>query len=275
MIRPLALLAVILTACRAAPTATKSALAEAPIRITAVDFAFGNLPDTISSGEHTVRLVNTGREPHMVAFTEIDSSHTVADLIHAIAANQDVKWAVEHGGPQMTPPGDSVTTMLELPAGLYAVICWVPDSAGRPHVALGMIKALEVVPDTAPSVAEPVADDTLATRSFTLAASHPLTTGAHVLRVDNVDGAGVNHDVLIVRLRPGHTVDEAMTWLDSFHGSPATFDVVGGTTGIPPGQHVELPLTLINGQYAVLCIMPDSAGKGHFRHGMVTTFAVE
>ena len=43
------------------------------------------------------------------------------------------------------PTGETVSMEVDLPAGNYAFLCFIPDPAsGAPHAALGMIGALTI-----------------------------------------------------------------------------------------------------------------------------------
>ncbi len=267
----------VLCACHApVKPALLDAAAPTPLRIVAVDYAFDSVADTVSGGNRTVRLVNHGHQAHMVALLRMDSTHSVPEFVRELQAGRTPTWVVDHGGPHLTLPGDSTTMDVALPAGSYAITCWVLDSAGAPHISIGMIRPLEIVPPTGTEQSEPIADDTVQLTSYRLALAHPLTAGAHVLRIENVDSGSIDHDMVVVHLLPGHTLVEAEKWLDTTEGTPASFDTPGGVTGIVPGHHVDLDATLVPGNYAILCMMPDRGDKKpHYRHGMVMPFTVQ
>lgn len=268
-----------LAACHAPTRAAVTAgapPAPAPLRIVTVDYAFDSVPDTVAAGNRIVELVNHGHQSHMIALEHIDSGHTMDEFVHAVQADSNVTWIADHGGPNLTLPGDSTKMEVALPAGVYAITCWVLDSAGKPHVMLGMMKALNVVATTAVDQPDPVTDDTVALTRYRFTLGHPLTAGAHVLRIENADSQAIDHDFVILHILPGHTVDDAMHWLDTMQGTPASFETAGSVSGIGPGQHVELFANLVSGNYAIVCLMPDNGdGKPHYRHGMVSPFTVE
>lgn len=247
-----------------------------PLRIVAVDYAFDSVADTVAGGNRTVRLVNHGHQAHMIALMRMDSTHSVAEYVRELHAGHSPVWVEDHGGPHLTLPGDSTTMEVTLPAGSYAITCWVLDSMGAPHIKIGMIRQLDVVQSSGAAQPEPVADDTVTLTSYRLALAHPLTAGAHVLRIENVDSGTIDHDLVIIHVLPGHTLDEVEDWLGTTHGTPVSFDSPGGVTGIMPGHHAELYATLVPGNYAILCMMPDHAdSKPHYRHGMVSAFTVQ
>ena len=48
------------------------------------------------------------------------------------------------GGIQGILPGESQRATLNLEAGSYVLICYIPNAQGAPHFALGMAQPLEV-----------------------------------------------------------------------------------------------------------------------------------
>jgi uncharacterized cupredoxin-like copper-binding protein len=276
MFRYLAVSLLLLCGCHVAGKSAPAAVSAAtPLRIVTVDYAFDSIADTVASGNRMVTIVNHGHQAHMVALYRLDPGHTVDEFLHEVRARRTPGWAVDHGGPNLTLPGDSTTMEMALPAGTYAITCWVLDSAGAPHIMIGMLKGLDVAPRSAVDEPDPITDDTVRLASYHLLPSHPLVAGPHVLRVENIDSGTITHDLMIMRITPGHTLDEALDWLDTMRGTTTAFETAGSVSGIEPGGHVALFANLSPGNYALLCLMPDHAdGKRHYRHGMVSPFTV-
>ncbi|MEP6571383.1 MAG: hypothetical protein ABJD11_01765 [Gemmatimonadota bacterium] len=272
--------AVCLAGCHATTHDSSAARTREPavrsqLRLVASDFAFGDLPNTLSDGPQVIRLVNRGHFAHLVEMTRLDSGRTAADLYAAVKANRQPAWAVDVGGPNAIFPGDSATVGVSLTPGHYAVVCWVPDSSGVPHLLHGMISTLVVSSASGPPAVEAPADDTLRLSNYRVELLSSLAAGAHVVRMENVDVAGAEHDLFVIRLHTGTTEDEALTWLDNFKGAARPFDVVGGSSAIMPGGHAEVYLELTPGRYLILCTMPDPKdSRGHYRHGMMKSFAI-
>jgi hypothetical protein len=120
-------------------------------------------------------------------------------------------------------------------------------------------------------VGAPDATLTLTDRGFALGA--PLTAGRHVLRVRN-QGAQV-HEVLVARLAPGATAEQALNWFEGKQG-PSPMVPVGGAVGLARGEYNDVPLDLAPGEYALLCRQPDvRADRGHAAtHRMVQQVTV-
>jgi hypothetical protein len=98
-------------------------------------------------GRGTYRVVNRGAQPHEAIFFKLMAGKTVED-VRAFFAQQHPAGpppAAPMGGVQAMSHGGVNYYQPQLPAGDYAVVCFVPDLAsGKPHIALGMINAVMV-----------------------------------------------------------------------------------------------------------------------------------
>ncbi len=124
--------------------------AEVPAGDTAVtlqDFAFVGL-DTLSTGPHTVTVTNAGPQPHEATIVKLADGVQATDLLamfQSTAAPSGPPPFTSVGGVAGVAVGSTITMDVDLPAGNYAFLCFVPDPAsGAPHAALGMIGALKV-----------------------------------------------------------------------------------------------------------------------------------
>jgi hypothetical protein len=113
------------------------------LTLTNYHFAFSTPP---TAGQHAIRIVNDGTQPHEAELFRLQPGKTGEDVL---------KWV--GGGMQGPPPGAPVagispetpgkenTLLLNLSAGDYALICFVPDAKdGKPHAAHGMIYNFKV-----------------------------------------------------------------------------------------------------------------------------------
>ncbi|MGH7518975.1 MAG: hypothetical protein ACREOC_16170 [Gemmatimonadales bacterium] len=109
-----------------------------------VDFDF-ELSHPLTAGRHTIRIENAGAQPHEVAIVRMKPGKTPEDF---------TKWAEKpvgpapgtmFGGVSAILPGSSAFVDVDLPAGDYLLICFVPESKDRkPHFAHGMAKVIKV-----------------------------------------------------------------------------------------------------------------------------------
>lgn len=281
MPRLYALAAVVaLAACAkqdSAPDSTAVALAGDPIApqavtVTARDFAF-TAPDTLKAGITAFRLVNEGTALHHVMLIRLDSGKTIADVEAALRnPGPPPRWMVSVGGPNAPAPKAESNATIDLVPGNYAMMCFVDMPGGVPHFAKGMIKAVTVVPATGATAAAPVATDSITLDDYMFKLSRPLAAGRHTFRV--VSNAAQEHEVELVKLAPGKTVQDMLAWIAKPNGPPPG-TAIGGTTPSPTGQPTWFDADLSAGTYAMICFVPASDGKPHFQHGMVLSQVVQ
>jgi hypothetical protein len=242
------------------------------VTITATDYAF-QAPDTIPAGLTTLRLAAQGQELHHATLIRLDPGKTLADFMQAMqAGGPPPAWMHEVGGPNPPAPGGHAETTQLLEPGEYVVVCFVPSPDGQPHVAKGMVKGLTVVPAAGPAAAEPVADVVMRLDDYKFTLSTPLTAGRHLIRVEN--DAEQPHEVSLVRLAPGKTAQEMVSWVEKPEGPPPG-EPLGGVAGMRRGTVAYFPVDLTPGEYALVCFIPDHRdGKPHFAHGMIQQVTV-
>jgi len=127
--------------------ATAGELPTGDAELTLQDFAFVGL-DSLSAGPHTVTVTNNGPQPHEAGVVKLADGVTVPDVIELLGAAEPASgpppWT-DVGGIAGISPGSTATMDVDLPAGDYAFVCFIPDPAtGNPHLMLGMIAPLTV-----------------------------------------------------------------------------------------------------------------------------------
>jgi len=121
-----------------------------------------NVPDTMTSGPQIWHVFNSGLQVHHVILAGVPEGTTSDDVLELVNT--------EFAGPPASPePGatpvepalsfedveDMFDTLLfsngqanwyelDLEPGAYAMICFMPDPSGTPHVMLGMIEVFTV-----------------------------------------------------------------------------------------------------------------------------------
>ena len=270
--------AVIATACstsQAAQESDSAAVATAAPNVVVVktsDYAF-DAPDTVRAGLTTLRLVtNPGQEMHQVGLIRLDSAKTPADLFNAMKTPGPLpKWAVEVAGVNPPAPGQTAEATLNLAAGNYLLVCFVPSPDGVPHIAKGMSRPLVVTGSAAAAAALP-GDVEIKLTDYAFGLSKPLTAGQHVIRV--VNAGQQTHEVMVIRLAPGKTAAQVASWVEKMEGPPPG-EPLSGVAGLGVGQTASFPLTLTPGEYGLICFIPDAKdGKPHYVHGMVHQFKI-
>jgi plastocyanin len=128
-------------------TAGGGELPSGDAQVTLQDFAFVGLT-TLSSGQHTVTVSNAGPQPHEATLVKLNEGVTVEQVIEAFTSTEPSTgpppWTGA-GGIAGIATGTTATMEIEVAAGNYALICFIPDPAsGKPHAALGMVGGVTV-----------------------------------------------------------------------------------------------------------------------------------
>ena len=251
-----------------APAATANT-----VNFTAKEFAFEG-PDTIPAGLTAFHLTDAGKELHHVALIKLDQGKTYADLQTAFKAGggPPPAWAVAYGGVNPPAPGDSATAMQVMEPGNYAVVCFVEGPDHVPHMAKGMMKPLTVTASANANMTEPTADVTLTLSDYKFVLSKPLVAGKQMIKVENE--ATQPHEVVLVQLAPGKTIEDVGKWVMDMKGPPPG-KPIGGIPGFMAGKNTYFEANLAPGDYGMICFIGDAKdGKPHFAHGMAQTFKI-
>jgi hypothetical protein len=128
------------------------------VSATGSEYAFGGLPATIPAGPALVTFENIGAELHMMSFARINDG--VTETLEELLAlpEEEVVGKVTDVGTAFAGPGETGRTIVDLQAGRYAVVCFIPEGAtpenmpaiesgehqGAPHAMLGMVQEIEV-----------------------------------------------------------------------------------------------------------------------------------
>jgi hypothetical protein len=242
------------------------------VTFTAEASGFGG-PDTLSAGWTKIVLTNNSQGVHHVQLVKLDGGKTPDDLKAALEADPEnfPAWAVPYGGPNAPDPGGDTSAIVKLEAGNYALISVIPNAEGVPGFLNGMLKALTVIEASGAAALEPQSDLSVDLTDFALGAPGSITAGEHVIRFNNM-GTQV-HEAYLVKLNDGVTAE---AYLNAPLGAPPPAVSLGGITGISPGAHQYVSVTLEAGNYALFCFFPDPASHApHFALGMVQEFTVK
>jgi uncharacterized cupredoxin-like copper-binding protein len=266
--------AILLSAALAGGT-TPAPKAPLVVTVHAKDYAYAG-PKTIKSGATTFRLVNDGKELHHMTLMKLAAGKTAADFMEAMKKpGPPPTWVSFVGGPNVSPPGGSSEATVQLEAGEYVMLCFIPSPGENgPHAMKGMVSPLTVLPEASGSVM-PKGDVTVRLTDYKFAFSKPLTAGAHTITV--VNDATQPHEFVLLKLNPGKRIEDFSNFVDKelMKGPPPGMPV-GGLTAIDKGRSATVSVNLTPGTYGVICFAPDAKdGKGHDLHGMTTQFTVK
>ena len=124
------------TAAQAPPPADAS--------VTLTDYHVG-VRGTLSAGDRTVHVQNEASRGHDLEILEILPGHSAADAMRWFEhPARETPAARAIGGVVAIHPGQEAVVSATFRPGNYLFLCWVPDSAGRPHFRRGMHQAITV-----------------------------------------------------------------------------------------------------------------------------------
>jgi len=108
----------------------------------------------------------------------------------------------------------------------------------------------------------PKADAAIILSDYAFDLSKPLTVGKQRIRLINYSAQP--HEIEILRIVPGNTVDEVLAWLEKLDGEPKAFPL-GGVAPMGKGMATNIDVEITPGTYLLICFVPDAAdGKPHF-----------
>jgi hypothetical protein len=273
--------ALILAACAkpetpaADTTATAAPAAAATpnmVSFNAKEFSFEG-PDSIPAGLTMFHLTGAGQELHHVQILKLEEGKTFADLQAASkVAGPPPAWAVPYGGVNPPAPGETAIATQVMEPGNYALVCFVEGPDHVPHIKKGMAKALTVTAAPNANMTEPTADVTMTLSDYTFTMSKPLAAGRQMIKVENA--AAQPHEVVLVQLAPGKTMEDLGKWVAEMKGPPPG-KPLGGIPALMKGKNAYFEATLAPGDYGLICFISDvKDGKPHHAHGMVQQFKV-
>ena len=242
------------------------------VSFTAKEFSFEG-PDSIPAGLTMFHLTDAGQQLHHLQLIKLEDGKTFADYQAASkAAGPPPAWAVPYGG--VNPPALGETTIASevMEPGNYAVVCFVEGPDHVPHIAKGMAKALKVTESPNANTTEPTADVTMTLSDYTFTLSKPLAAGRQMIKVENA--ASQPHEVVLVQIEPGKTMQDVRKWVFEMKGPPPG-KPLGGIPAFIKGKNAFFEVNLAPGDYGLICFVPDAKdGKPHVEHGMVQQFKV-
>lgn len=259
-------------------TATVATAPAAPnvVEINASEYKF-EAPDQIPAGLTMFKMNDTGKEMHHASLIKLDSGKTFNDLMEGIKnmkpGTPPPGWVIPAGGPNAAAPGSSSNLVAVLEPGNYAIVCFIPDAKGVPHIAHGMAKPLTVTPNASANMSEPNADITVTLKDYQFDFSTPLTAGKHTLKI--VTAPGQPHEYTFFQLMPGKKAEDILKYVETGMQGPPPAVPMGGVAAMAAGNTSYYEVDLKPGDYAVVCFVEDAKdGKPHFAHGMIQQIKV-
>ncbi|HJR65278.1 MAG TPA: hypothetical protein VJ802_02530 [Gemmatimonadaceae bacterium] len=124
--------------------ATHAMAPTADVNLVLDDYVF-NFDKPLTAGRHTIKVTNPAAQDHEIQLIQLDSGKTLADMQQWITNMSGPPPGRAAGGIASMKPGTTNYFEVDLPAGEYVAICFVPDkNDGKPHFLHGMARQFTV-----------------------------------------------------------------------------------------------------------------------------------
>lgn len=121
----------------------------AAVDVTALDYSYAGLPDTLRAGRTSFKLINKGKEDHEMVILRRNDGVT-EDFEALSKLPQDQMFSkVTFTGVAFGKPGSTSFDALDLSPGTYFLMCSMPvggKEGGAPHFTQGMQRTITVAP---------------------------------------------------------------------------------------------------------------------------------
>jgi hypothetical protein len=119
------------------------------VAVTAEDYHFNGVPDTLKAGDYEFEMTNKGKEFHVLVI--VKRKDGVTEPFEQLLSDPSGEDKVETVLGAAAPPGVSGSSAARLEPGEYLVLCPIPigttgetEGSGPPHFTAGMQQALTV-----------------------------------------------------------------------------------------------------------------------------------
>jgi uncharacterized cupredoxin-like copper-binding protein len=127
------------TSLTVVPSSAPSAEPSADVNVRLSDYAF-TMSKPLVAGHHVIRVTNDAAQSHEIVIVKLPPNQTAAHLASWVESGmQGPPPGMPLGGTTQLAKGRAVEFPVDLTAGTYGMICFVPDAKdGKPHSAHGM-----------------------------------------------------------------------------------------------------------------------------------------
>ena len=123
-----------------------------PINVTATNYEYLNIKDTMPVGETSLTLTNVSDQVHEISISRINDDINLTAREVLMLGEKDALAAISLVAYAAVPVNGSETTFLNLSPGRYYAVCFIPAGAtsfhepsdGAPHFLYGMLKEFVV-----------------------------------------------------------------------------------------------------------------------------------
>jgi len=127
------------------PATKVGAMPQSDVTLTLDDYKFA-FSTPITPGKHALHIVNHAKQMHEAVMFRLEPGKTGEDIAHWVESGmQGPPPAAPVAGISPMGSDKDNTLLVDLSAGNYALLCFVPDAHdGKPHMAHGMIYNFKV-----------------------------------------------------------------------------------------------------------------------------------
>jgi hypothetical protein len=112
--------------------------------MTLVDYGF-QFSQPLQAGKQTIRVTNAAKQGHEVVILKLAPGRKAADVLAWMEKMEGPPPGMPIGGTTPMAHGEENIITLDLSAGEYALICFVPDAKdGKPHFVHGMADEIRI-----------------------------------------------------------------------------------------------------------------------------------
>jgi hypothetical protein len=246
------------------------------------------VPEGLPQGFHEIALETGGMKGYTLSVFRLNEG---VDLETVKAAYTAINEAYMTGGDPtaamraMTSLGDIVLDIDREPDGVQKIYGLVFEagnyavySASYSEESYGeyVYELLEIAPLQTPAPS-PQVDQKIQLVDFAFTLPADLHSGEQTWEVVNF-GKQIHHLVL-VKLKEGVTIEEGETYAQTQAGEdPADYANSHFLGALAPGHSVYMNVSLVPGNYIVVCHIPDYSeggdGEPHLAHGMMQSFTI-
>lgn len=236
------------------------------------------IDDGLTAGPTQFNLRNNGSEPHHMQIFRLNDDATPDDFGAALATGDIgalLGTGAFMGGTGTADPGSesAADALIDIAEGNYALLCFIEDANGVPHLALGMVTPFSVAAADGEVAAMPEPDAVVDMVDFSYDNVDLPTSG--IVEVVNVSETQV-HEMNLLRLADGASAADVGKFFEGELPGPPPFSGVGGMQALmPKGSQLLVLDDLEPGGYVMICHVPDPTdGVPHDEKGMAVPATV-
>jgi hypothetical protein len=225
------------------------------------------VPKSVEGGVVEISFTNSAKGDHSAQLVRAEQGHTPKEALAAGGAWADggkplPDWALVAGGVGDVEPGDTATVTQELAPGRY-LIADLNSEATAEFEVTGDAGAGELPSD----------GGTIEASEYEFTGSG-LKAGSTPVLFAN--GGGEPHFIAGIGIKPGKTIADVRKFFKTEKGEPPIDESRSFSTAlIEGGQRQSIEIEFEEGDYALLCFVPDRAGGApHAVKGMISKVTV-